>query len=269
MNETIDVGSMRVWVRGWLHGNVVRIGRDLVDSGYHTGVRDLIDWIGGPVDHVYLTHVHSDHAGGIAGLREVGDIEVIGHPDAAEIVGSWDRRRLWLEGTGQDMPRFGIDREVGHGDRVHIGGLGFQVVHTPGHATGGVCYLSDDGVLIAGDALWERGFGILNPPVDGDGVFEQAALALDRIAAVGARMVIPGHGPPFSDVAGALARARALLERMRDPVELRRRSLVGAVGFWALIDPSISGKTIRERLVERGVPADAAWIDPLLAKLGR
>lgn len=269
MSGTEEIAGLRVLVRGWLHGNVIRVGRDLVDSGYHSGTDALIAWIDGPVDRLYLTHVHSDHAGGVAALRERGGLTVFAHPDAQAIVEPWDPRALWLEDTGQELPRFAIDASVQHGEAVEIGDRSFRVVHTPGHATGGVVYVDADGVMIAGDALWERGFGTLNPWIDGEGVFADAALALDRIEAAGPRVVIPGHGRPFTEVSAALDRARILLEQMRDPDVLLERAMTSSVGFWALTDPRITGQAIRERLVANGVPADAPWIEPLLQRLGR
>lgn len=261
------VGAMGVLVRGWLHGNIVRIGPDLVDTGYHTGFESLDDWLVGPVDRVFLTHVHSDHAGGVAALRDRDRIEVFAHPDAMAIVSPWDEGRLWLTGTGQALPRFAVDARLP--TQVDIGGHPFDVIHTPGHATGGVCFVDDDGVMISGDALWERGFGILNPTIDGPGVFADAALALDRIAEVAPRLVIPGHGPPFTDVTGSLKRARHQLEQMKDPEALRKRGFMGAIGFWALINPTLDAAAIRAKLADYGVAPDAPWIEPLLRKLGR
>ena len=70
--------DLRVLVRGWLDGNVVLVHGSspaLVDTGYHTGVPALLDWLAseghtpGTLDRIVLTHVHSDHAGGVAACR--------------------------------------------------------------------------------------------------------------------------------------------------------------------------------------------------------
>jgi len=66
-------------------------------------------------------------------------------------------------------------------------------------------------VLISADALWEQGFGVVFPEIDGVPGFDDVAHTLDLIERLAPRIVIPGHGAPFTDVAGALARARSRL----------------------------------------------------------
>jgi glyoxylase-like metal-dependent hydrolase (beta-lactamase superfamily II) len=66
-------------------------------------------------------------------------------------------------------------------------------------------------VVISADALWEKGLGVIFPELDGEDAFNDAAAVLDVIEALQPRWVIPGHGAPFTDVAGALVRARARL----------------------------------------------------------
>ena len=66
-------------------------------------------------------------------------------------------------------------------------------------------------VLISADALWENGFGVVFPELDGQQAFDEVAAALDLIESLDALWVIPGHGAPFTDVHQALARARRRL----------------------------------------------------------
>ena len=69
-------------------------------------------------------------------------------------------------------------------------------------------------ILISADALWENGFGVVFPELDGAGAFGEVAATLDAIESLQPSMVIPGHGKPFAgadNVAQALARARSRL----------------------------------------------------------
>lgn len=73
------------------------------------------------------------------------------------------------------------------------------VVLTPGHTSGHIC-LRSGGALLTGDALitGHAITGRMGPQLAA-GFFhtdtEQAAAALDRIAAVDAAVIVPGHGP--------------------------------------------------------------------------
>lgn len=250
--------DMQVLVRGWVHGNCVLLrGAEpaLVDSGYHTGVGALVaafeQFTGRPIadlPHLALTHVHSDHAGGVAALQGLSQCRVHAHKDARALTEPWSRDGLWLTGTGQQLPRFTIDHTL---DRyIELCGQRWQVVHTPGHATGGVALLRDD-VIITGDALWEDGFGLLNPWVDGPQVLQQAELALDRILATGARVVIPGHGPPFVGLRGAVDRARSRLDYLRrSPDRLAQQLLRNCAGFLSMAHPELGDGGVQRHLSE-------------------
>jgi glyoxylase-like metal-dependent hydrolase (beta-lactamase superfamily II) len=90
-----------------------------------------------------------------------------------------------------------------------------QVVATPGH-TDGHCalHLAERGVLLAGDAVvtldpytGRRGPRLVARAATADSA--RALASLDRLAATGAGTVLMGHGEPWTDGAGALAREAA------------------------------------------------------------
>ena len=263
-----------MFVRGWLHGNVVQVGGSVVDTGYHSGTPGLLDFLGEALpETVVLTHVHADHAGGVAALQQRRGCAVFAHADAAALVQDWDTRGLWLVDTGQELPRFRVDATLAHGDSVAIGGRPWTVLHTPGHATGGLSFFdAHHGLLITGDALWERGFGLLDPWVDGEGVFEAAAQALAHIAEIDPCWVIPGHGPPFSQLAPALDHARSrldYLERNRD--RLLAQVLRNGLGFAMLARPELGAPGLRAlgaRLARRHGVHEERQLTGLWAALG-
>ena len=71
------------------------------------------------------------------------------------------------------------------------------------------------GVLISADALWENGFGVVFPEIDGEPGFDDIGAVFDAIERLPVRVVIPGHGAPFTDVAAALARSRSRLDSFK------------------------------------------------------
>ena len=76
--------------------------------------------------------------------------------------------------------------------------------------------------LIAGDALWENGFGVVFPELDGANAFDCVASTLDLIEELAPRTVIPGHGRVFQEVPMALQRARQRLTQfVRNPRQHR------------------------------------------------
>ncbi len=242
--------GVSVLVRGWLHGNSVLLHGDapaLIDTGYHTGAAELLAWIderlgGAPVAEVLLTHVHSDHGGGVSALREAGSVRVRGSASAHDLVERWDERGLWLGSSGQQMPRFRLDGAFAPGEVVEAAGRRFQVVATPGHMRCAVALFCEaDGLLVTGDALWKNGFGMLDPWVEGDDCFALAAEALASLRALdGVKVVVPGHGMPFEDFAGALDRAEARLAPLRDDPDLIRKAVAqNGVGFLGMARPEL------------------------------
>lgn len=72
-------------------------------------------------------------------------------------------------------------------------------------------FAPDGGILLSGDALWENGLGFVWAHEAPNPFVEAALEALATIERLSPRVVIPGHGEPFADVSGALARARSRL----------------------------------------------------------
>jgi glyoxylase-like metal-dependent hydrolase (beta-lactamase superfamily II) len=100
-----------------------------------------------------------------------------------------------------------------------LGDLRWQALAAPGHDPHSlIFYCAGEGLLISADALWENGFGVIFPELDGESGFAEARDTLALIAALDVRLVIPGHGAPFTDVGGALARATSRLDFLQaDP----------------------------------------------------
>jgi glyoxylase-like metal-dependent hydrolase (beta-lactamase superfamily II) len=212
---------MRVFERGWLSSNNVlfigRIETALVDSGYVTHAPQTLALVRHALgtrrlDRVLNTHLHSDHCGGNATLQAAyGSHIAISVAEAAK-VRDWDEDALSFTVTGQQCARFGFDGLLRPGDELVLGDLRWQALAAPGHDPHALLlYCAADGILIAGDALWENGFGVIFPELAGEPGFEEQAATLDLIAGLDARLVIPGHGAPFTDVPGAVARARSRL----------------------------------------------------------
>ncbi|MEQ8704684.1 MAG: MBL fold metallo-hydrolase [Phaeodactylibacter sp.] len=113
----------------------------------------------GDIDHVFLTHIHLDHAGAAWAMAEAGATVYL-HPfgkahmhDPSKLVASAtriygdDMDRLW--GAMKGIPESRL-KTIGHEEDIKVGGTTIKAWHTPGHAVHHIAW-QIDGVLIAGD----------------------------------------------------------------------------------------------------------------------
>lgn len=214
--------DITVLERGWLSANNIlfqgRHGAALVDSGYHTHAQQTVDLVassldGRPLDLLVNTHLHSDHCGGNAALQaRWPHLQTRIPPGQLAHVRDWDARALTYEPTGQHCPPFRADDVLTPGSEIALGDSLWQIHAAPGHDTHAVVLFEPhSGVLISGDALWENGFGVVFPELDGEEGFGDVGATLDLIARLAPTIVIPGHGPVFGDVQRALEVARRRL----------------------------------------------------------
>ncbi|HEU4375217.1 MAG TPA: MBL fold metallo-hydrolase [Telluria sp.] len=284
--------SMRIFERGWLSANnILFIGRDetaLVDSGYLTHAPQTLALVrhalgARPLDLLVNTHLHSDHCGGNAALQaHYGCFTAIPAAEA-EAVRAWDEDALSYNATGQQCARFGFDATIAPGDELVLGDLRWQALAAPGHDPYSlIFYCEDEGILISADALWENGFGVIFPELDGESGFAEARATLALIDALDVRLVIPGHGAPFTDVRAALARAVSRVDFLQaDPkrnaenavkvllkfllLEHQRIALPAVTSMFASIPVMTAA---RRRFLHREPAALAEWAIAALVRAG-
>jgi glyoxylase-like metal-dependent hydrolase (beta-lactamase superfamily II) len=214
--------GVRVFERGWLSSNNVLLQAPagdavLVDTGHTLHAAQTLALVAqalgaAPLERIVNTHLHSDHCGGNAALqRRHGCLLSVpsGHFEAAR---AWDADTLSYAHTGQVCERYTPDEAIAPGSLLQAGGRTWQALAAPGHDPHSLLFFdAQDGWLISADALWEQGFGVVFPELDGERAFEAVGDTLALIERLAPAGVIPGHGRPFGDVAGALARARQRL----------------------------------------------------------
>ncbi|PUA17985.1 MBL fold metallo-hydrolase [Glaciimonas sp. PCH181] len=228
--------TMHVLQRGWLSSNnILFLGREqtaLIDSGYHTHAQQTVALAGQvlqarPLDLLLNTHLHSDHCGGNAALQQAYKCRTFIPAAEAAKVRDWDQAALGYIATGQQCDRFGYDALLQHGDEIMLGDMMWQALAAPGHDPHSlIFYCPEQRILISADALWENGFGVIFPELDGESGFAEARATLEMIAALDVAVVIPGHGRPFTDVASALTVAFSRLDYLSaDPVRNAQNAL--------------------------------------------
>jgi hydroxyacylglutathione hydrolase len=146
----------------------------LVDPAYASGeLRDFVEAEGMKVVGALATHHHPDHVGGsmmghtLEGIAEL-DVPVHVHRDEAAFV----QRVTGVSDT--DLV------EHDGGDTISVGDIPIEVLHTPGHTPGSMCFLVG-GVLVSGDTLFLEGCGRTDFPGSDPGAMYDSLMRLTTL----------------------------------------------------------------------------------------
>lgn len=288
MHEELARHGITVFERGWLSSNNILVRGDahqgacLVDTGYWTHAGQTVALLrhalgDAPLSRIVNTHLHSDHCGGNAAIREAFGCGIdvpVGEVDAVD---RWDEDRLTYRATGQHCPRFVRDGVLDAPGEVAIGRWTWQAIASPGHDPLSIAlYQPDLQLLISADALWENGFGVVFPELEGASAFADVAATLDVFERLPVRWVIPGHGRIFTDMHAAIGRARTRLDSfVSDPqrhalhaakVLVKFRLLETQAESWSSLVGWLRGASYFDQVRERhfdGIDAER-WLEALV-----
>ncbi|ELY59958.1 MBL fold metallo-hydrolase [Natronolimnohabitans innermongolicus] len=190
------------------------------------------------IEHVLVTHPHSDHLGQAATLREAGATIHASGPALERLRTPVEAFRENVEETARVMGYRGeqyadvVDAEVDSfrrdrrlldpdatepitpGSSVSVGGREFAAIETPGHQIHHLSFeteLAGTTALFAGDALIEpfrAGAFHVGIARGADEGIDRYYDAMDRLGETAATHVFPGHGPTFEDPQRVVRRTR-------------------------------------------------------------
>lgn len=206
------------------------------------------------VEGVLFTHSHSDHYGLAAGVRERSGAWLAMHEAEAALLEAESRHTpvsaeldRWFEDLGVEAgereeyvgvvvrihagrPRTLPDRLLADGSVVSVDGCRLEVVHTPGHAPGHLCFVDRDrGVVFTGDHVLSHTTPNVSifPDTHGNPL-DDYLTSLARMQPLGELTAFPGHerrvpvGPRAAELVvhhdRQLAQARALVEEGHETV---------------------------------------------------
>jgi len=177
-----------IWCEQTMKGAAVDPGGD-IDSIVAAASR-----LGVTLEKLLLTHGHIDHAGGTAALAAQLNIPVEGpqREDAFWIDQLPTQSRMF---GFPDCAAFTPDRWLEDGDSVQVGNETLEVLHTPGHTPGHVCFFHRGAKLaLVGDVLFAGSIGRTDfPRGDYDTLLRSIR---HKLWPLGADVkFIPGHGP--------------------------------------------------------------------------
>lgn len=167
------------WILGDQHGWIV----DPAAHRTHTQT-ELIELLRPfQPNGIFLTHHHHDHIGSATLLAETFQIPIYAHPKTAELIST------------PCLP-------VLNSEHIHLNGEIWIAIHTPGHAPGHLCLLSNrDKSLIAGDMVAGEGTILINPT---EGSIREYVNSLKHLESLIPSRLLPAHGDILNNAVATL-----------------------------------------------------------------
>ncbi|HTX59076.1 MAG TPA: MBL fold metallo-hydrolase [Verrucomicrobiae bacterium] len=143
------------------------------------------------------THAHIDHIAELGRLRELTNGRGLLHPADLPLYRTLPMQAGWL-GLSHAPPVVELDGELLDGDELAAGAVRLDVLHTPGHTPGSVCFaVTENGgppLLLTGDTLFAGSIGRWDL---GGTSMEDIVASIHRklMDFPDATPVVPGHGP--------------------------------------------------------------------------
>ena len=182
--KQLEIGPMQNYV--YLLGSLETRKVAVVDAAWEIGTilkiaaQDDVE-----ITHAFVTHTHPDHVGGsFAGMDIAGVSELLSKCKAKVVVHKAEAE--FLKGL---LPSDIIKSD--NGDKIDVGGVEIQLLHTPGHTPGSQCFLVD-GRIVSGDTLFIDACGRVDFP---GGNAEQMYYSLTQklMALPDETILFPGH----------------------------------------------------------------------------
>ena len=135
----------------------------IIDPGcYSQSDIDEVKWFvdanGLTVKYLILTHGHIDHILGLEALKKIYKVESLAHADDIPLIETSTKQALLFGLKFELAPK--IDKCIKDSDHISFGKSIIEVIHTPGHSMGGVCFfLRDENIIFTGDTLFNGSIG--------------------------------------------------------------------------------------------------------------
>ncbi len=142
--------------------------------------------------YIILTHGHVDHIGALNELSEATGAEVCIHSEDAGMLTSPAQNLSLFMGSLRKYKA--ADKLLADGDKIQVGEVTLEVIHTPGHTPGGICLKIDGNGIITGDTLFAGSVGRSDFPGGSHNVLINS-IKTRLLGFPDDTKVYPGHGP--------------------------------------------------------------------------
>jgi glyoxylase-like metal-dependent hydrolase (beta-lactamase superfamily II) len=180
----------------------------------------------GDISRILITHCHHDHYGMVGRIKQVAQATVAMHstetegadriytnpggesPGLRQLLLSYGLPETYAEKAEQALLEWrdfvdatAIDDELADGQQVRLGSRSYQVLHTPGHTAGHVCFYEPERrLLLAGDSLSAERIPHVGVTLfTGGNPLRQYLDSLRTISELDVDVVLPGHGQPITE----------------------------------------------------------------------
>jgi glyoxylase-like metal-dependent hydrolase (beta-lactamase superfamily II) len=174
-----------------------------------------------PLAGILVTHAHLDHTELVPELKRRTRAEVLAYGPVAEgrsaLMQSLVAAGLTSGGEGLDHS-FNPDRRLHDGQILDLAGLRLDVLHTPGHLAGHLCFALGQ-TLFTGDHVMGWSTSLVSPP---DGDMAAYVASLTRLATRPWQRFLPGHG-------GEVTSPDARLQELRQHRQARESAILQAL----------------------------------------
>ena len=163
------------------------LGTYVIDPGNDAPeIISALDAMGEIPSAILLTHAHFDHVSAISELQEKW-------PDLPVYIDMSDAP-MFAHPFNMCPPEYPLTKRPANLRSVDELGAPWEVIHTPGHTPGGVCYyLAEEGIVFSGDTLFAGSVGRTDFP---GGSMTKLINSLKALVALPEKtVVVPGHGP--------------------------------------------------------------------------
>lgn len=191
--KTLVVGSFAA--NCYVVGSSSTMKGMIIDPGAEAAtILRTVQQMGLSVSLIVITHAHIDHVGAVRAVTEKTHAQFAIHEAEKGLLLTAPMRMLTSLGLTPIKSPPQPDRLLKDSDRIDIDDLHFEVLHTPGHSSGGICLLGH-GVVFSGDTLFKLGIGRTDFP----GCSHERLIKSihDKLMVLPDETIVyPGHGPP-------------------------------------------------------------------------
>ncbi len=166
----------------------------IIDPGAESRlILKTVNDLGLTIPLIVVTHLHFDHVGALAPVKEITGAKFALHEaEAGAGLGMLSRMlSSMMGGSFSQTPT--PDRLLKDGDTIDVDGLHFTVLDTPGHSPGGIS-LYGHKIVFSGDSLFNYGIGRTDfPGCSHEKLMDSIKNKLMTLP--NETIVYPGHGP--------------------------------------------------------------------------